>query len=800
MQHVKTIGEEKAGSRLFRQNKPFAPRSNTTPWLKQKMKRSSSAWIGLPNSRADSLPTPDQVSRSDWGGILDPALWSRLYEANAAAAGFEPSVGKYLDAQSALKRVRDAIAAEATPPGAGPFSAKADQSPEDHLIGAELGDRTVWDSGAGGFSPFAGCATKFAQEHGLGAPLANEFSPGEDYGASLLPLVLSGRTSRNEDDQLAIDKACFSAIDTRALEPWPEEMGLPTVVTPIEIVWQGWDDDLKSRMIVDYRYVNSAVPTKGMEVPSTLSIAKKAKANARFAKQDLKAGFHQLKMKEQDRHLCAIIWRGKLYAFTCSSFGVRSSPEFFQAATSSVARRMDKELAVDSVDVYIDDFVEDVGRETEENIVNFISAFGFVMGKKKVLPASTEQDVLGLIIDTVKMGLYAPEKKLERVIKLLESLGKKPLDSVQLSGLLGLMVSLEPAIPMLLLFSRPLYDDLKDALCGVGAMSSNEDIPNLMREKDKSNYVWSKCPVALSEESLDMATWLSQNIRRLNGQSLKRLVPSALSRSDASEKGFGGITVGLEKDGSVREPLDKIEVAGSLPVHLLEASSLDREAYGFAETILALPDRIVRDAVLVGGNDNKGLVCRYWVGARSKFANRALIRMAIKLSEMGAVLQCMYWMPREYMGDVDGLSRKETPSLAVGQVKSSWFEEWSSQLVESEKPNVDAFATRSNAVLARFASLEGDGTYFDGVSAKWSAEDVPWCFPPVGIIKPSLKNWIASPSKLSYWCLPRLFEGAWWTSFRKSKLTDWESSREVEVINGERHWKYILVVMRKNAL
>lgn len=57
----------------------------------------------------------------------------------------------------------------------------------------------------------------------------------------------------------------------------------------------------------------------------------------RIAKEDLKTGYHQIRLRKEDRHLCTTIWRGKLYAFTCMTFGLRDAPGEFQRRTEFAA-------------------------------------------------------------------------------------------------------------------------------------------------------------------------------------------------------------------------------------------------------------------------------------------------------------------------------------------------------------------------------------------------------------------------------------------------------------------------------
>ena len=55
-------------------------------------------------------------------------------------------------------------------------------------------------------------------------------------------------------------------------------------------------------------------------------------------------------------------------------------------------------------------------------------------------------------------------EKIQKAKRMLEAYVVVPHTTKSLAQLLGVMTSIEPAVPLLLLLVRPLYDDLKDAL------------------------------------------------------------------------------------------------------------------------------------------------------------------------------------------------------------------------------------------------------------------------------------------------------------------------------------------------
>lgn len=788
------------GARVHRPHRKNATaRSARVPYLRQGM-RMERGWIGIDPS--GSCPGPRDVARgrSEWGGVLDEQLWLAMYRYGVKKSGYHPKIGSYMGPDEALRAIKGAINGVAISKGSGPFPRPAGRVASDDVVGADVDSRTAWDSGNGTFSPIAGCATEYAVRKGLGPPFDVDFSPAEELGGVLCPLVMRQRDTQSAKDREAMDKAVHGFIDTETLVPWPAECGLPTVVTPVEVVWQQGENGEKGRLITDYRGMNAASIAGELDLPSVVSIAKRVTPKTRLAKQDCRAAFHQMRMRVKDRHLCAIIWRGKLYAFTACSFGVRNAPSSQMDRAQVIADRMAETLKVAFAVVYVDDFIEDIGEEEEDNIVSFISDYGYIMGKKKIEPASPVQEVLGLVVDAVKGAIYAPASKLKKARSMFTSFVETDPNSLQLAGLLGLLCSLEPAIPMLLLFTRPLYDDLKDALVGGRVVGRDDELPMLLRERDKSAYAWSVCRVSLSAESKAMLVWLDENIEKINGQSLTKMQISLLAKSDASERGFGGTLAALEKSGAFSQDHNIISLSGSLPDEYIESSSLDREAYGLSQTIIACPDHLLEGATIAAGNDNMALKSRYWMGTRSRLANAALIRMAKVLVSKGATLQVLYWMPRAMMDREDALSRKVLAEIVVPCVDVGWFRDWCLRLEVGERPNIDAFATRENAVLDRFVTLDISGSHFDGASVSWVVGDVPWFFPPLGSIKPAFRNWRLSASMVSYWCFPRIKYGGWWKMVTSQDDLSLEVMvHDVPASSFSSEHKFVLVRFRKSS-
>jgi len=770
------------------------------PWKTQNMSRSDQGWIGLNPTIIPVLPDDINSQRSDWGGIVNEDLWRGLYESHTKkGGGFRKKVGSYYGADEAFALLKSCISAIGIKNGSGPHSPSG--KPEDSLWGTSLDTRCAFDSAAGSFCPKAG-SCNLAKSPLWPDELKEEYSPGKSFGSCLLPLVLKPFVL-SESDQEVLDKIFINYIDTGVVTEWQENMGLPTVVVPANVVWQMSEGAPKPRATIDLRYSNGCVPCDSVELPTVIEFAKKIRRGDLVSKQDLKAGYHQFKMKDSDRHLAAIIWRGKLYCFTCMTFGWRDAPFEFQKRTSYVARKIKDVLNVNASEVYVDDFFQSNERVMDEPIRSLIAKFGLIMSKSKCKVAAQVQEILGIMIDAGGRRIFIDDGKIERITKRLEDLlNCEKTDTLTLSGVLGFLASIEPAVPLLLLLVRPLYADLKDALVAKHQFEDDEGIPMLRRENDKSLYQWSVEELNLSDETKEAIRWLAENLTVINGQGFDQLKANLLVRSDASEKGVGGTVRVIAQDGAYGDLVDItsgeiVEYSGSLPEELLESASIAREAEGTLQTCRAIPTKYLKGATLALIVDNQGLACRYWKGTRNAAANRCLIELAKMLFYHNARIALFMWVPREKIDREDQLSRQILPISEVVRISRDWFDSFIRNLPDNEVPNVDAFADKENALFSDFASLDGEGSRFDGCSCRWNATDVPWCFPPLGIINVAIRHWAKSDSKLSYWCVPEIREATWWKTLAKYKASKIIGGREVPTVPRNEKRTFSIYCIRK---
>lgn len=756
-------------------------------------------WIGVhhdPDRRNTSAPPPSsdvRHVRSDWGGITDLDLWLALYKTNTTRSGRSAKIGNWHGPDEALKTLREAIChpADAAVPTSAPTA-----EPEKYLIGADLPTRATWDSAAKGYVPRAGCVTDFNSDL-FPEGLRKEYAPGSQHGEELLPLVLKQREMTTED-RTALDVIFQGYLDAGAIVEWTEDKGLPTAVTPVSVVWQGTPEKRKPRVILDYRYVNGAIPKVQLLLPSVIDIGRELRKDDLIAKEDLKTGYHQIRLRVADYHLCTTIWRGKLYAFTCMTFGLRDAPGEFQRRTEYAATYIKQKLNLRICEVYLDDFIQVCSREQYEAVVEMLGRFGFVMGRKKCEPPEKRREVLGLILDSGLMKIIAPQDKIDIVAALLRRYKSRERTTAhELSKILGILVHIEPAVPRLLLLTRPLYDDLKSSLVRRRHLGKDDELVierhGLLDEGLRGDK-WRRARIDKTKEGRQATLKIVNHIRIRNGQILTKAADNIVVRSDASARGLGGRIFFLNEQGEVV----RIQpVAADLPPDMIGTPSMAREAFAFAYVCAQIHPRLLKGKQIAGVVDNKGLTKRFWIGSRNPLVNRCLMDLDKFLDKRGAALHRMVWTRRENITVEDGLSRKKEYVDEVVRTNRGWFAKWWAK--QTLRPNADAFASKYDFVLTRYAAIDGTGFALDGASYRWQKEEVPWFFPPLTMIQRAIQNWLRSESQASYWCLPRVGWGAWHAIFaRPDVIATWTADRPL-THGGRGKWKFAIVLVRKRA-
>jgi hypothetical protein len=111
--------------------------------------------------------------------------------------------------------------------------------------------------------------------------------------------------------------------------------------------------DGSRRMCVDYRSLNDVTIKNKYPLPMIEDLFDQMRGAKVFSKIDLRSGYHQLKIRQEDIPKTAFISRYGLYEFTIMSFGLMNAPAYFMYLMNKVFMEyLDKFLVV-----FIDDIL-----------------------------------------------------------------------------------------------------------------------------------------------------------------------------------------------------------------------------------------------------------------------------------------------------------------------------------------------------------------------------------------------------------------------------------------------------------
>src|SRR5213083_1198893 len=111
--------------------------------------------------------------------------------------------------------------------------------------------------------------------------------------------------------------------------------------------------DQTKRMVVDYRPLNEVTVKNKYPLPNIDILFDQLSGAKVFSKIDLRSGYHQIKVREEDIPKTAFSTRYGLYEYLVMSFGLTNAPAFFMYLMNSIFMM---ELDV-CVVVFIDDIL-----------------------------------------------------------------------------------------------------------------------------------------------------------------------------------------------------------------------------------------------------------------------------------------------------------------------------------------------------------------------------------------------------------------------------------------------------------
>src|SRR4051812_2227624 len=146
------------------------------------------------------------------------------------------------------------------------------------------------------------------------------------------------------DELKELKKQLREQLDKGFIQPSASSWGAPVLFVEKK--------DKTKRLVVDYRSLNEVTIKNKYPLPNINELFDQLKGASVFSKIDLRSGYFQLKIREQDVPKTAFTTRYRLYEYTVMSFGLTNAPAYFMT--------MMNKAFMEYLDNFIVVFIDDI--------------------------------------------------------------------------------------------------------------------------------------------------------------------------------------------------------------------------------------------------------------------------------------------------------------------------------------------------------------------------------------------------------------------------------------------------------
>ena len=197
---------------------------------------------------------------------------------------------------------------------------------------------------------------------------------------------------------------------------------------------------------------------------NAIAIVQKLGKGAKLAKMDIKSAFRLLPVFPGDFDLLGFKIEDKFYIDKCMPMGCSISCSSFEKFSTFLHWVLENKSGSKNIDHYLDDFLFG-GKEGSDECENLMFQYkticediGVPLANEKTEGPTTLIDYLGLTIDTVKMLIKIPDKKVKELLEKITRLASmKKVTLKELQSICGSLAFCTKALPAGRAFSCRLY-------------------------------------------------------------------------------------------------------------------------------------------------------------------------------------------------------------------------------------------------------------------------------------------------------------------------------------------------------
>ncbi|XP_038060081.1 uncharacterized protein K02A2.6-like [Patiria miniata] len=210
------------------------------------------------------------------------------------------------------------------------------------------------------------------------------------------------------------------------------------------------------RMCVDMRNVNKAIKRERHVTPTIDDIIADVNGSTVFSKLDLNAGYHQVELSPESRHLTVFSTHAGLYRYKRLNFGVCSAAEVFQNIINATLQGLEGVLNI-SDDILVFGSTQQEHDTRLKACLNRLRERNLTLNKDKCRFSKSRVEYFGHIFS--RDGVSPDPKKVQAIQDVSE-----PQNASEVRSFLGLVTYCSRFIPDLATISAPLRELTKDSV------------------------------------------------------------------------------------------------------------------------------------------------------------------------------------------------------------------------------------------------------------------------------------------------------------------------------------------------